>query len=72
MKLQKITLGRDIMKSWMSCNEISRRFDQKDFSLVAGIEQTILSAGNGQEVVVPEAVRALYKDLNIDFHFQLT
>jgi hypothetical protein len=46
-------------------NEISRRFDQGDFSLVAEIEQTILSAGNGQEVVIPEAVRTAYKDLNM-------
>ena len=48
------------------CNEISRRFDQKDFSLVVEIEQTMLSAGNGQEVVIPEAVQTLYKeDLNM-------
>ena len=47
-------------------NEISRRFDQDDFSLVAEIEQIILSAGNGQEVVIPEAVRTVYKeDLNM-------
>ena len=47
-------------------NEISRRFDQKDFSVVAEIEQSILSAGNGQEVIIPEAVQTLYKeDLNM-------
>ena len=47
-------------------NEISRRFDQKNFSVVAEIEQTILSAGNGQEVIIPEAVRSLCKvDLNM-------
>ena len=47
-------------------NEISRRFDQDDFSLVAEIEQIILSAGNGQEVVIPEAIRTAYKeDLNM-------
>ena len=46
-------------------NEISRRFDQDDFSLVAKIEQIILSAGNGQEVVIPEAIHTVYKDLNM-------
>ncbi len=34
--------------------------------LIAEIEQIILSAGNGQEVVIPEAVRTAYKeDLNM-------
>ena len=48
------------------CNGISRRFEQKDFSIVAEIEQTILSAGNGEEFVIPEVVQTLYKeDLNI-------
>lgn len=48
------------------CNEISKRFDHKDFSLVADFEQAILLAGNGQEVVIPEDIKELYKDdLNI-------
>ena len=33
--------------------------------MVAEIEQTILSAGNGQDVVIPEAIRTVYKDLNM-------
>ena len=46
--------------------EISRRFHHQDFSLVAEFEQTILSTGNGREVVIPEVVQTLYKeDLNM-------
>ena len=44
----------------MVSNEISRRFDQKDFTIVAEIEM-ILAAGNGQEFTMPETIQTLYK-----------
>ena len=51
------------------CNEISLRFNQKDFSIVADLEQNlmILAAANRQEFVIPNSVEDLCKgDLDLD------
>ena len=44
------------------CNELVRRFDQKDFKMVVDLEQAIVRAGNGEKGVLPEAIKDLYKD----------
>ena len=49
------------------CNELVRRFDQKDFKMVVDLEQAIVRAGNGEKGVLPEAIKHLYKyDLDMD------
>ena len=66
MKLQKNTSGRDTLKFWILYVMKYLGDSIRKTSLVAEIERTILLAGNGQEVVIPEAVQTLYKeDLNM-------
>ena len=49
------------------CNEVSRRFHQEDFDVVLDIEKTLIGAGNGEVVVIPNTVLTKYRDdLNMD------
>ena len=47
-------------------HELSRRFDQKDFALVADMETLLLAAANGHQCsTIPESIKCMYKaDLN--------
>ena len=54
-------------------NEISRRFDQRDFTIIAECEKLLLNAANNFDFTIPEPVHTTYKDdLHIDqFSVQL-
>ena len=48
-------------------NEISRRFDQSDFTIVAECEKMLLNAANNFDFTIPESVCTIYKeDIQID------
>ena len=49
------------------CNEISRRFNQKDLNVVIDMEKLLLAAGNGEEIALPDTIRIKYGgDLHMD------
>ena len=43
-------------------NEIVRRFCQGDLNMVLDIEKTLLAAGNGKDVIIPNTLLTKYKD----------
>ena len=47
------------------CEDIKRRFDQKDLKVVADMESLVLDSANGLTRVVPESVVALYCSKNL-------
>ena len=42
-------------------NEISRRFDQRDFIIVGECEKLLLNSANNIDFTIPESVHATYK-----------
>ena len=67
MVLHRVTTGKKYYEVLdVVSNELSRRFDQKDFALVADMETLLLAAANGQQCfTIPESIKCMYKaDLN--------
>ena len=48
------------------CEEIKRRFDQKDLKVVADMESLLLDSANGLIRVVPESIVSMYCSRDLD------
>ena len=60
MYRQKYFKASDVL-----CEEINRRFDQKDLKVVADIERLLLDSANGITRDIPESITTTYRG-NID------